>query len=196
MRPAGPYFRAIPRARRSFRQKLIRPGAHLPHITRILPAGAAPVPFGLWEGRPGGWGVVDVTAHHISRDVDPGKPDQKAGRESPLARLSSERSRELMVSGQGLAAPKSSRILLPETPGAARRAKAPTPQHIFSKGAAAPAAQAPPWGHTNCSDPGWPRQSGQTHMETNPAPRPDAPTSKAKAMSGTRNRTAISQRMG
>jgi hypothetical protein len=116
-----------------FSKELIRPGPPRPHITRILPTGAAPVPFGLWEGRPGGWEAVDVTAHRNPRDVDPGKPDQKAGRESRLARLSSERSRELMVSGQGLAAPKSSRKL-PETPGAeARRAKRPHRKYFFPR---------------------------------------------------------------
>jgi hypothetical protein len=116
-----------------FSKELIRPGPPRPHITRILPTGAAPVPFGLWEGRPGGWEAVDVTAHRNPRDVDPGKPDQKAGRESRLARLSSERSRELMVSGQGLAAPKSSRKL-PETPVAeARRAKRPHRKLFFPR---------------------------------------------------------------
>ena len=106
--------------RDEFSQRAYPPGSRPPHTPRILLTGAAPVPFGLWEGRPGGWERLGFTVRPLSRDVDPGKPDQKAGRESPLARLSSERSRELMVSGQGLAAPKSSRILLPETPAAVR----------------------------------------------------------------------------
>ena len=77
----------------------------------------------------------------------------------------------MRVSGQGLAAPKSSRKL-PETPGAARRAKRPHRKHLFYPGAAAPAAQAPLESHKNCSDSGWLRQSGQTHMELHPKPLP------------------------
>ncbi len=141
-----------PRLRGDERKNEDNLSARVPHAPKLhasFPRGAAPVPFGLWEGRPGGWGVAGVTARNLSRDVDPGKPDQKAGRESRLARLGVyPRSRELMVSGQGLAAPKSSRKL-PETPvGSARRAKRPHRKHIFYPGAAAPAAQAPPWGQT------------------------------------------------
>ena len=43
---------------------------------------------------PRGWEWQGLTVHPLSRDVDPGKPEQKAGRESRLARLSSRRDHE------------------------------------------------------------------------------------------------------
>ena len=77
----------------------------------ILSQGAGPVPFGLWEVAPEDGRRREFTARSFSRDVDPGEPDQKAGRESRLARLGvyPPRPRELRISGQDLAAPKSSR---------------------------------------------------------------------------------------
>gem|GEM_PF-6847113 len=84
------------------------------------------------------------------------------------------RSRELMISGQGLAAPKSSRILLPETPAAVRGGrKRPNRNQNTFPGAAAPAAQAPLGSHPNCSDPGWQCQSGYCSMEVRPRAIPD-----------------------
>jgi hypothetical protein len=106
---------------------------------------------------PGGWEWLGLTVQPLSRDVDPGKPEQKAGRQSRLARLSSRRDHEseglrgsaiamrLPEGGQGLAAPKSSRNC-PKLRRQCAAGEAPTPQTLCSKGAAAPGAQAPPTG--------------------------------------------------
>ena len=108
----------------------------------------------VWgEGRPGGWERLELTVQLLSRDVDPGKPDQKAGRESRLARLSSRRGHE----SEGKWSRPGSAEVIPKTArnsgGSARRAKRPHRKHFFYPGAAAPAAQAPLVSHKNCPNP-------------------------------------------
>ena len=87
---------------------------------------------------PRGWEWQGLTVHPLSRDVDPGKPEQKAGRESRLARLSSRRDHEsegLRGSAIALRLPEErsrpgSAEVIPKTArnsgGSARRARCPT----------------------------------------------------------------------
>ena len=145
------------------KEKLIRLSPTSPKLHASFSQGAGPVPFGLWEGRPGGWEAVGVTAHSFSRDVDPGKPDQKAGRESRLARLSSRRGHvsngKWSRPGSAEVIPKTARnsggseeqeiaLRFPEErerPTDSRRTrggrKRPLRKHLFYPGAAAPAAR-------------------------------------------------------
>jgi hypothetical protein len=89
--------------------------------------------------------VVGVTARNLSRDVDPGKPDQKAGRESRLARLSSRRGHEsegLRGSAIALRLPEGrsrpgNAEVIPKTArnsGGSAAGEAPTPQTSFLSG--------------------------------------------------------------
>ena len=136
---------------------------------------------------PRGWEWQGLTLHPLSRDVDPGKPEQKAGKESRLARLSSRRGHEseglrgsavALRLPEGRSRPGSAEVIpkLPETPTAVRGGRsAHTANTLFQGRRGA-------------------RRAGSAHGATTTATTPDGPASKAKAVSGTSNRTAISPR--